>query len=167
MNCGNPKKDHSKTKPYRCNARSQEQWKPWTLETYQAAQQIAQQAGKAKAGPPKKNYDVTKGYTALAAGAIQLEPDYGFLFRRFLTDATNAGEALARSLREAQSGEERLEAQEARVLRVVQSYVAPVTVCLNSATRMEEIQQLREVMAKALTQLNHDAMQAEMKAEED
>jgi len=101
---------------------------------------------------------------------IKLEPDYHFLFRRFLEDAKNAGASLDQNLGEAHS-DGRASAEEhltnhARVLRTVQGLIAPLTICLQSATSMSEIQQLREVMAEILERLNQDAMQAEMKAED-
>jgi len=152
--CGSTRKEHTKHKPYLCPTRLRDtSWEPWSAEGYEAAVE----AGKTAVNPAKAAPEMEDG--------IVLEPDYHFLFRRFLEDARNAGASLDLDLAAAhsdgrQSVDEHL-GNHAKVLRVVQGLVAPLTICLQSATSASEVQQLREVMAKTLEKLDQDATKTE------
>lgn len=77
---------------------------------------------------------------------IALVPDYHALFTAFLRDA----DIFARALRNAKVGEE-----PTRREQDMHSFISRVSVCASSMTSMEEIEQLRAVLALCAENLNH------------
>ena len=91
---------------------------------------------------------------------FDLTPNYGVIFKQFAKDAANAGEYLSAALYRAQTGPgcwentPEIYARRAAVLRAIQEYLAPVTIALQCATSVAEVEQVREVMAETLKRVD-------------
>lgn len=90
---------------------------------------------------------------------IQLTPNYEAMFRLMLADAKQ--QAQASRMFDCLTAD-----QEARALRSVQRWFAPLAIAANSATSLEAIEQLRSLMSDILGDINQTALAIENDLEE-
>jgi hypothetical protein len=100
---------------------------------------------------------------------LTITPNFKALFSRFLLQAQSLGTHLAADLTAAQFDEypesQHTLRQHAAVLRTVQGALAPLVICLESATSVDEIEKLRTVAAAMLAKLDGDASDVEARAD--
>lgn len=150
-NCGGLKKEHGVRKPYKCPTRLKDTaWTPWTVESYAAALEAAQEAAPVTAA--------TMAQEAAAPQEFDLTPNFARMFHGFVREAGLTGATLTSGIKAATG--------HAAILRAVQVYLAPVTVAINCATSVAEIEQVRTVMADVLARVDKAASEAEAEAED-
>ena len=99
---------------------------------------------------------------------IKLEPNYAGMFTNFLRDAKNQSAAyLGRKLADEASCENCTPEIQAALLRVIQGLIAPLTIAIQCATTVENIEAFRQVMADLLKDLDTRAAALEDEADGD
>jgi hypothetical protein len=173
--CGGTRKEHATRKPYRCPTRlATSYWEPWTLEAYREAEEAGRIAAAARVEPQEPATPHTAAQEAQEAQEatryVDCTPNFGRLFEQFARDARYAGGSLSASLCAAQFDEYPEDARglerRAKVLRVVQGYLAPLTIALQAATTVQAIGELREIASEVLATVDRWAGEFENQAED-